>query len=58
MTITLGRKTIIALSLLLLILVASLITYRSMMGSTNAAVRHAEAFIFRRMTVSQLADRG
>ena len=32
--------------------------YRFYFGSTDAAIRHAEAFLFRRMSVSQLAEQG
>ena len=32
--------------------------YSAFLGSTDAAIRHAEAFVFRRMTVTQMADQG
>jgi hypothetical protein len=32
--------------------------YNTYVVSTNAAIRHAEAFLFRRMTVAQLAEQG
>ena len=37
---------------------ASIWFYTSFFGSTNAAIRHAEAFFFRRMTVTELAAQG
>ena len=32
--------------------------YNFYFASTEAAIRHAEAFLFRRMTVAQLAEQG
>ena len=32
--------------------------YQAYFSSNNAAIRHAEAFLFRRMSVSQLAEQG
>ena len=58
MTITIGRKTLITLLILALLAVSGFIAYRMMFSGTNAAVRHAEAFLFRRMTVAALAGEG
>jgi hypothetical protein len=38
--------------------VAGVWSYRAYFSSTNAAIRHAEAFLFRRMSVAQLAEQG
>ena len=43
---------------LIAFLVAGLWFYRAYFSSTNAAIRHAEAFLFRRMSVAQLAEHG
>ena len=43
---------------LVVLLGASVWFYKSFFGSTNAAIRHAEAFFFRRMTVTELAAQG
>ena len=40
------------------LLVAAAWFYRAYFSSTNAAIRHAEAFRFRRMSVAQLAEQG
>jgi len=42
----------------LLALLAVFWSYRAYFSSTNAALRHAEAFLFRRMSVAQLAEQG
>jgi esterase/lipase superfamily enzyme len=42
----------------ILLLVATIWFYRAYFSSTNAAIRHAEAFLFRRMSVAQLAEQG
>ncbi|MEP1593083.1 MAG: hypothetical protein ABJK20_00855, partial [Halieaceae bacterium] len=47
----------IALAALLVVL-AGAWSYRAYFSSTNAALRHAEAFLFRRMSVAQLAEQG
>lgn len=41
-----------------LLLGAGVWFYQFYFGSTDAAIRHAEAFLFRRMTVAQLAEQG
>jgi esterase/lipase superfamily enzyme len=40
------------------LLIAGSWFYRAYFSSTNAAIRHAEAFLFRRMSVAQLAEQG
>ena len=52
-----SRRWYIALAALLLVL-AGVWSYRAYFSSTNAALRHAEAFLFRRMSVAQLAEQG
>ena len=44
--------------LALLVVGAGLWFYRFYFSSTDLAIRHAEAFLFRRMSVAQLADQG
>ena len=51
------RRWYIALAVLLLVL-AGVWSYRAYFSSTDAALRHAEAFLFRRMSVAQLAEQG
>ena len=46
-----------ALAALVLVL-AGVWSYRAYFSSTDAALRHAEAFLFRRMSVAQLAEQG
>ena len=58
MTNPIGRKTRIFLLILALLALSAFAAYRMLFSGTNAAVRHAEAFLFRRMTVAQLADEG
>ena len=53
-----GRVTYTVLGAVLLVLLAGLWAYRAYFSSTDAAIRHAEAFLFRRMTVAQLAEHG
>jgi esterase/lipase superfamily enzyme len=43
---------------LLVLLGAGFWFYKAYFVSTDAAIRHAEAFLFRRMTVAQLAEQG
>jgi len=43
---------------LLVLLGAGIWFYKAYFVSTDAAIRHAEAFLFRRMTVAQLAEQG
>jgi len=52
-----SRRWYIALVALLLVL-AGVWSYRAYFSSTAAALRHAEAFLFRRMSVAQLAEQG
>ena len=52
-----GKKRILV-GLLLVLAVAGVWFYYAYFMSTNAAIRHAEAFMFRRMTVAQLAESG
>ena len=42
--------------LALVVLLAVILSYRAYFSSTNAAIRHAEGFLFRRMSVAQLAE--
>jgi esterase/lipase superfamily enzyme len=42
----------------LVLLGAGVWFYKAYFASTDAAIRHAEAFLFRRMTVAQLAEQG
>jgi len=51
------RRWLVALATIILLL-AGVWSYRAYFSSTNAAIRHAEAFLFRRMSVAQLADQG
>ena len=51
------RRWYLALAALLLVL-AGVWSYRAYFSSTDAALRHAEAFLFRRMSVTQLAEQG
>ena len=53
----LGRRwwlVVLVVSLLL----AGFFSYRAYFSSTSATLRHAEAFLFRRMSVAQLAEQG
>jgi esterase/lipase superfamily enzyme len=53
------RRLLWATALVLLILLgAGFWFYQFYFASTDAAIRHAEAFSFRRMTVAQLAEQG
>ena len=53
------RRVLWGLALLVLIVAgAGFWFYNFYFASTEAAIRHAEAFIFRRMTVAQLAEQG
>ncbi|MEH6637066.1 MAG: alpha/beta hydrolase [Halioglobus sp.] len=45
-------------ALVALVLLAGVWSYRAYFSSTDAALRHAEAFLFRRMSVAQLAEQG
>ena len=51
------RRWYVALAALLLVLIC-VWSYRAYFSSTDAALRHAEAFLFRRMSVTQLAEQG
>jgi esterase/lipase superfamily enzyme len=51
------RRWLVALATIILLL-AGVWSYRAYFSSTNAAIRHAEAFLFRRMSVAQLAEQG
>ena len=46
------------LVVLAVVLLAGLWFYRTYFSSTDAAIRHAEAFLFRRMSVAELAGQG
>jgi esterase/lipase superfamily enzyme len=48
----------ILLALIAAVLAAAVWFYRFYFTSTDAAIRHAEAFLFRRMSVAQLAEQG
>ena len=53
------RRLLIGTALVLLVLMgAGVWFYFSFFASTGAALRHAEAFLFRRMKVAQLAEQG
>ncbi|MGD8393170.1 MAG: hypothetical protein PVH74_16665, partial [Desulfobacterales bacterium] len=53
------RRLLIAITLVLLVfVVVGVWLYFSFFASTSATLRHAEAFIFRRMKVAQLAEQG
>ena len=52
------RLSWVVLLILLVILAAGVWFYKFYFASTDAAIRHAEAFKFRRMTVAQLAEQG
>ena len=53
------RRLLIGTALVLLVLLgAGVWFYFSFFASTGAALRHAEAFLFRRMKVAQLAEQG
>ena len=58
MTITLSRRTLIILLVVIFLALSGFLAYRSLFSGTNAAIRHAEAFLFRRMTVAQLGEQG
>ena len=53
-----GKLLRITALLAVVLIIASAWFYRSYFSSTNAAIRHAEAFLFRRMSVAQLAEQG
>ena len=54
-----GRRLRWAMALSVLFLLgAGVWFYKFYFASTEAAIRHAEAFLFRRMTVAQLAEQG
>jgi esterase/lipase superfamily enzyme len=53
-----GRSRWILLALLAAVLAAGFWFYRFYFSSTDSAIRHAEAFLFRRMSVAQLAEQG
>ena len=53
------RRLLWGTALVVLVLLgAGVWFYNTYFTSTDAAIRHAEAFLFRRMTVAQLADQG
>ncbi len=52
------RLLIATATVVLVLLVVGVWLYFSFFASTSAALRHAEAFIFRRMKVAQLAEQG
>ncbi len=53
------RRMLWATALIVLVLIgAGIWFYKIYFVSTDAAIRHAEAFLFRRMTVAQLAEQG
>ncbi|MCZ6831320.1 MAG: alpha/beta fold hydrolase [Gammaproteobacteria bacterium] len=53
-----GRTRWLLLSLIAVLFIAAAGFYKLYFSSTDAAIRHAEAFLFRRMTVAQLAEHG
>ncbi len=53
-----GRARWTLLSLIGIVLISASWFYSVYFSSTDAAIRHAEAFLFRRMTVAQLAEQG
>jgi len=52
------KKKRLLIGLLIALALAGAWFYYTYFVSTNAAIRHAEAFLYRRMTVAQLADPG
>ena len=53
------RRMLWGMALIVLVLLgAGVWFYKTYFVSTDAAIRHAEAFLFRRMTVAQLAEQG
>jgi esterase/lipase superfamily enzyme len=58
MRVSIGRVRWLLLSLIAVAAVGSVWFYNFYFSSTDSAIRHAEAFLFRRMTSSQLADQG
>jgi len=53
-----SKKKRVIIGLLIVLALAGAWFYYAYFVSTNAAIRHAEAFLFRRMTVSQQEDAG
>jgi esterase/lipase superfamily enzyme len=51
-------KKRISIAVLGILIIGGIWFYYAYFMSTNAAIRHAEEFLFRRMTVSQLAEQG
>lgn len=58
MSLSKGRTRWALLSLIGIVLIGAAWFYFIYFSSTDAAIRHAEAFLFRRMTVTQLAEHG
>jgi len=58
MSLSKGRARWVLLSLIGIVLIGAVWFYSIYFSSTDAAIRHAEAFLFRRMTVAQLAEHG
>jgi len=52
------KKKSILVGVLAVLIIGGVWSYYAYFMSTSAAIRHAEAFLFRRMTVSQLAEHG
>ena len=52
------KKKSILIGVLAVMIIGGVWSYYAYFMSTSAAIRHAEAFLFRRMTVTQLAERG
>jgi esterase/lipase superfamily enzyme len=53
-----GRTRWLLLALMAVLLIGATWFYKLYFSSTDAAIRHAEAFLFRRMTVAQLTEHG
>lgn len=53
-----GRRRWLSALAILTLVVASVWSYRAYFSSTNAAIIHAESFLFRRMSVAQLGVQG
>ena len=51
-----GRARWLSLALIAVLFIGGAWFYKMYFSSTDAAIRHAEAFLFRRMTVAQLAE--
>jgi hypothetical protein len=53
-----GRAHWLTLALIAVLFIGGAWIYRMYYSSTDAAIRHAESFLFRRIAVAQLAEQG